>query len=262
MTAFSEQMSSFTCDFFILSFKKFKKGMMLYGRSKYDHQNGTMSFTKPGQVIELKDIEFEEKGFVIAFHEDYILTEMVYKEVLGYGFFEYEVQEALHVGEKEATIMWSIYEKLDIEYNNNQDECSKSIILSHIISILRYANRFYKRQFLNRQIPSSRILTKFDQELRSLLNDESGTLPRVNEIAQNLGISSRYLSDLLKQETGKTAIEHIHIQLVNEAKNMLSISDLSISETAFRLGFEHPTYFSRLFKKLTGLSPKEYRKAK
>lgn len=259
LTAFSEHLDSFTCDFYLVAFKKIKDGVMLYGRSKYDHQNGTMSFTRPGQRIELKNVEFEKKGFVIIFHQDYILSEPIFDEINDYGFFDYDINEALHISEKEETIMWDLFQKLEMEYQTNQDECSKPIILSHILSILRYANRYYKRQFRDRHTVSSNLLSKFNKILKSKLESEANILPSVNEIAQSMGLSSNYLSDLLKSETGKTTIEHIHIAIINKAKNLLLSSDYSISETAYSLGFEHPSYFSRLFKKQTGLSPKEYR---
>ena len=155
MTAFSEHLDSFTCDFYMIAFKKIKDGVMLYGRSKYAHQQGTMSFTKPGQLIELKNVEFEEKGFVIVFHEDYVLSEPIYDEVNSYGYFNYEINEALHISEREEAIMWGVFEKLEMEYHTNQDECSKSIIQSQILTILRYANRYYKRQFRDRQVVAS-----------------------------------------------------------------------------------------------------------
>ena len=259
ITAFSENLDSFTCDFYMIAFKKIKDGVMLYGRSEYDHQNGTMSFTKPRQLIELKNIEFEEKGFVIVFHQDYILSEPIYKEINSYGFFSYEINEALHISEREEEIMWGIFEKLEREYHTNQDDCSKSIIQSYILTILRYANRYYKRQFRDRQVSSSNILVKFNQILGSKLAPSTHTFPTVNEMAHEMGLSANYLSDLLKTETGKSTIEHIHLALIDKAKNILLTSDLSISETAYGLGFDHPSYFSRLFKKHTGLSPKAYK---
>ena len=260
ITAFSDNLDSFKCDFYIIAFKKIKDGMMLYGRSKYDHQNGTMSFTKPGQIIQLKNVEFEEKGFVIAFHKDFILHEASYHEIISYGFFDYEIDEALHISKHEEETIWLLYQKIEEEYNANQDDSSKPIILSHISSMLRYANRYYKRQFINRRIVSKGMISKFETLLNNKLNNEFDVLPSVNQLALELGISARYLSDLMKQETGMTAIEHIHLKLVDKAKNLLLVTDLSISETAYKLGFDHPTYFSRLFKKQSGLTPKEFRK--
>jgi AraC-like DNA-binding protein len=222
-----------------------------------------MSFIKPGQLVELKNIEFEEKGFVISFHSDFIKGHTLYEEIKKYGFFDYEVNEALHLSPNEEKIMYELYRKIEIEYFNNPDEFSSEIMLAHISSMLKYAQRFYKRQFINRTEASGKILTRFNKVLSEYF--ESGQieikgLPIVNKIAEDLNISPRYMSDLLKVQTGKTAIEHIHIYLINEAKNLLIGSEISISETAYKLGFEYAPYFSRLFKKKVGLSPKEFRK--
>ena len=259
MTAFSEHLNDFTSDFYLIALKKFEAGLMLYGRSTYDHQQGTLSFTRPGQLVALKNVAFEDSGFVIAFHKDYILQEKVYDEVVGYGFFDYAINEALHVSEQEEHTLWQLYHCMEAEYYNNEDDCSKSILLSHLTTLLRYANRYYQRQFRHRQVASSRLLRQFHQQLDQQLEAGTAVLPTVGALAQVLGLSPRYLSDLLKAETGKTAIEHIQIKLIDKAKNLLLVSDWSIAETAYHLGFDYPNYFSRLFKKQTGLSPKAYR---
>ena len=251
-----------TTDFYMIGFKKFKSGTMLYGKTKYDHDRGTMSFIKPGQFVGMRNLELEENGFIIYVHEDFLIGHSLYNEIKKYGYFDYEVNEALHLTPREEQIIWELFYKMETEYYNNQDEYSKGIILGHLDSILKYAQRFYKRQFINRTELSGTLVTKFNTVLRNyaekgLLNENG--LPTVRQMALQLNISSRYLSDMLKQETGKTALEHIHIFLVNEAKNLLVGSDNTIAETAYRLGFENPPYFSRLFKKEVGISPNEYR---
>jgi AraC family transcriptional activator of pobA len=158
--------------------------------------------------------------------------------------------------------MWSLYHKMEKEYHNNPDEFSKSIILSHLDSILKYAQRFYKRQFIDRKPLSGVTITKFNEYLDEYFEKgivtEKG-LPTVNYMASKLNISTKYLSDILKQETGKTALELIHLYVISEAKNLLVEGEQSISEIAYKLGFENPPYFSRLFRKETGVSPKEYK---
>jgi AraC family transcriptional activator of pobA len=156
-----------------------------------------------------------------------------------------------------------LFSKIETEYHNNQDEYSRDIILAHIDSILKYSLRFYKRQFINRTGVSGKTVSKFNDALARYF--ESGGLqlkglPTVNQMAEKLNISSRYLSDLLKQETGKTAIELIHIFLISEAKNLLQGSDNNIAETAYALGFDNLPYFSRLFKKEVGVSPNQFKK--
>jgi AraC family transcriptional regulator, transcriptional activator of pobA len=186
----------------------------------------------------------------------------LFAEIKKYNFFDYEVNEALHLSPKEEEIMWSLFYKMKTEYNNNPDEFSKPIILSHLDSILKYAQRFYRRQFIDRKPLSGMTITKFNECLNQYFKEEDmGTkgLPTVYIMASQLNISSKYLSDLLKQETGKTALELIHLFVISEAKNMIVEGNKSISEIAYKLGFENPPYFPRLFKKEVGVSPKEFK---
>ena len=254
--------TEFTMDFYKIALKKVKSGTILYGKTKYDHDNGSMAFVKPGQKITMSDIELTEKGFMIYIDEDFLMNTNLYSEIKKYSFFDYEVNEALHLSPKEEETIWDLFHKIKLEYYNNQDDFSKDIMLTHIDSILKYSQRYYKRQFLNRTSISGTIITKFTEILK--LYFESGKLqkeglPTVKYMASKLSLSARYLSDLLKQETGKTALEHIHISLVTEAKNLLLSTDNTVAETAYQLGFENPPYFSRLFKKEVGLTPTEYR---
>lgn len=253
----------FTSDFYLIGFKKLVSGMFLYGRTKYDHDNGSMSFVKPRQVIEFKNMKFEEKGFLILIHEDFLNGHPLHTEIKKYGYFEYETNEALHLSPKEEQIIWNLFNEIEVEYNNNQDEYSRDIILGHIESILKYSQRFYKRQFINRITATGKMVSRFNDALSAYFEKgyllEKG-LPTVKSMAAELNLSPSYLSDLLKQETGKTAMELIHIYLISEAKNLLKGSNNNIAETAYTLGFDNLPYFSRLFKKEVGISPVQFRK--
>ncbi|MCF6406873.1 helix-turn-helix transcriptional regulator [Chitinophaga filiformis] len=254
---------AFTSDFYMIGFKKLKAGVIKYGRTAYDHQNGSMSFMSPRQIIQMKGLEFEEDGFLMFIHEDFINGHVLHSDIKRYTFFDYEVDEALHLSPKEEEIIWDLYKKIEIEYYNNQDEYSRNIILAHIGSILQYAQRFYKRQFIHRTNIAGKTVSKFNAILAEyfnggLLHDKG--LPSVNYMAEQLHLSPRYLSDLLKQETGKTAIELIHISLISEAKNLLKSADQSVAEIAYNLGFENPPYFSRLFRKEVGMSPNQFKR--
>ena len=254
--------TEYTSDFYMIGLKKVKAGYVLYGRTKFDHETGSMIFTKPRQVIEMRNLEFEEDGYILVFHEDFLVGYSLHEDIQRYSFFDYETNEALHLAPKEEKIIWNIFYTIEQEYNNSEDEFSKEIILAGINSMLKYAERFYKRQFINRKQLSGKTVTEFNKILQKYIKDGSlddKGLPSVGDLANRLNISSRYLTDLLKVETGKTAIELIHIALIGEAKNRLRKKDKTISEIAYDLGFENMSYFSRLFKKHTGMLPTSYK---
>lgn len=250
-----------TYDFYTICCKKIESGHLWYGKTKYDGDKGLMYFLKPRQILTIYDVVIKEKGFTIYMHEDYLMGHPLFAEIKKYNFFDYEISEALHLSPREKEIMWSLFHKMEREYHNNPDEFSKSIILSHFDSMLKYAQRFYKRQFIDRKPLSGATVTKFNGYLSNYFEKGEATingLPTVNYMSSQLNLSSKYLSDLLKQETGKTALELIHLYVISEAKNMLVAGDRSISEVAYQLGFENPPYFTRLFKKEVGMSPKEF----
>ncbi|PSL23340.1 helix-turn-helix domain-containing protein [Chitinophaga ginsengisoli] len=252
----------FTLGFYKIALKKVKSGTVMYGKTKYDSESGSMFFLKPNQIILMNDIELTEKGFMIYVHEDFLTSHSLHSTIKKYGFFDYETNEALHLSPTEEENFWDIFNKIRKEYYNNQDEYSREIILAHIDAILRYSQRYYKRQFLNRTVISGTTVSKFTKQLQEYFESgklQKNGLPTVKYLADELAMSTRYLSDLLKQETGKTALEHIHIALIAEAKNLLMNSEKTVAETAYELGFENPPYFSRLFKKEVGVTPTQYR---
>lgn len=254
---------TYTSDFYMIAFKKMKSGVIVYGKTKYDNDGGSLYFTKPRQAVGMRDVQLEEDGFAIYFHEDYLHGHPLHADIKKYHYFDYEANEALHLSPREEEIIWDLYRKIEIEYYNNQDEYTKTIILSHIDAILKYSQRFYKRQFLNRAELSGNVVSRFNQLLSGYFEDgslEEKGLPTVKFMAEQLYMSPGYLSDLLKQETGKTAIELIHIFLVSEAKHLLRGADHSVAQIAGALGFDNLPYFSRLFKKETGMSPVQYKK--
>jgi len=240
-----------------------KSGVMQYGKTKYDHDLGSMSFLKPRQVLAIRNLELEENGFLLYFHEDYLNGHPLHQQIKKYSYFDYEVNEALHLSPKEESIIWELVRKIQSEYENNQDEYSRDIILSHIDSILKYSQRFYKRQFLNRTNLSGAVVSRFNNVLSDYFEKglvKKKGLPTVNYMATQLNLSTRYLSDLLKAETGKTGIDLIHAYIISEAKNQLTVAEQSVSEIAYSLGFENPPYFSRLFKKQVGMTPNDFKK--
>jgi AraC-like DNA-binding protein len=257
----SKQEVSYTNQFYVISLKNIVSGEIIYGRTKYDCDTGTLLFSAPNQIYAVKDIVISSESWFIAFHEDYIRGLNIQKLIKKYNFFNYNVNEALHLSPKEEQTIKSVFRNIEAEYQNNQDEFSKDIILTHLEALLKYADRFYKRQFLNRKEINTALYTRFKEILNEYfelnLLEENG-IPTVEWLASQLGVSHRYMRDTIKAETGKTAVDQINLYLVEEAKNLLLAPNASISETAYKLGFEYPQYFSRLFKKKTGFSPKQY----
>jgi len=253
----------FTSDFYMVGFKKIIAGQILYGRTKYDHESGSMMFFKPHQVIEMKNLEMDEDGFLIFIHEDFLNGHVLHDTIKKYHYFDYETNEALHLSPSEESTVWELYHKIETEYHNNQDEYSRELILANVDTLLKYSQRFYKRQFLNRTEISGKTVTRFNEEINKYVANgllATKGLPSVHDMAARLNISAGYLTDVLKQESGKTALEHIHIYLISEAKNRLIGENRSVSEIAYALGFENLSYFSRLFKKEVGISPNTFKK--
>lgn len=252
-----------TNDCYSISLKKIVKGDLNYGRTKYDFTNGALIFIAPRQLLQWDEsVVYDQKGFSINFHEDFLKGTDLAQQIKKYGFFSYSANEALHLSPKEERQIESIVENIEIEYHNNQDKFSKEIIISQLSTLLKYANRFYERQFINRKEFSNDLLEQFNQQLLAYFDSgqlEENGIPSIEQIADQLSVSQRYLSDTLKKETGKTSTEHLQLYLIDEAKNILLNPNKTISEVAYELGFEYPQYFSRLFKKKEGISPTEYR---
>ena len=252
----------FSANFYIVSFQQLESGNIMHGRARFDHDRGKLLFIKPRQTVTFKNIKLRDECFLILIHEDFLAGAALHHEIKKYGYFDYETNEALYLSPSEEAMIWNLVTIMDKEYRNNTDDFTKTILLSHLDTLLKYAQRFYKRQFTNRAELTGTVTTKFHELLQSYFETkkthESG-LPTVTFMAERLNFSSRYLSDVLKQETGKTALELIHLYIINEAKNLLKEGRMNISEISYSLGFENPTYFSRLFKKESGVSPNYFR---
>lgn len=243
-------------------YKKFQ-GSLKYGRSDYDFQEGALMFTAPGQVMQpSSDTEIEE-GWFLAFHPDFIYSSELGKKIRNYTFFDYGSSEALHVSDEEKKTLAAIISTIEMEYTKNIDRHTQGLILNSIEFLLNYCYRFYERQFFTRSKVSSDILQNFEQLLNQYFDDENlidKGIPEVKYFAKKLNLSSNYLSDLLTKYSGKTTIEHIHLKMVDKAKNLLLGTSKSISEIAYEIGFEHPSHFTKIFKMKTGLSPLHFRK--
>ena len=250
-------------DFFLVALKKNIDGKFRYGQQNYDFDEGTMFFIAPGQVfrIEINTELPDRSGWMLLFHPDFLLGTPLAKSIKNYQFFGYSAREALFLSEQEETIVLDIVQNIKREYQTNIDRFSQQIILSQVEVLLNYADRFYNRQFLTRKVTNHKVLEKFEALLDQYFMDKSqqNGLPTVNYLAEQLNLSSDYLTSLLKVTTGLSSQQHIHEKLIEKAKEKLSSTDLSVSEIAFELGFEHSQSFSKLFKSKTKQSPLEFR---
>jgi AraC family transcriptional regulator, transcriptional activator of pobA len=246
-------------DFYFIALKRMKGVKYQYGQQHYDFEDdGVLFFMSPNQVL---SIEFDEKetagkasGWFLLIHPDFIWNTSLAKSIKQYDFFYYSVNEALLLSEKEEKILAGIIENIEQEYHSNIDNFSQDIIIAHIETLLRYSDRFYNRQFITRKKANHQILENLEKLLADYFeNDDliSKGLPTVQYVSDKLNVSVSYLSRLLKVLTGQSTQQHIHDKLIEKAKEKLSTTDLSVSEIAYDLGFEHSQAFSRLFKSKT-----------
>ncbi len=262
----AEEMMNLTLDFYMIALKRiFNAGKLKYGQQQYDFDEGLMSFMSPNQVFSVsvdKNEELKQSGYVVLIHPDFIWNTPLAKIIKQYEYFNYSVNEALFLSEKEEKIVIGIIENIQQEYHLNIDNFSQNIIIAHLETLLSYANRFYHRQFLTRKKVNHQILERFEKLLSDYFNSDDiiyKGLPTAQYASDKLNVSVSYLSRLLKTLTGQSTQQHIHEKLIEKAKEKLSTTNLSVSEIAYELGFEHSQSFSKLFKAKTNQSPLEFR---
>ncbi|MDB5110637.1 MAG: transcriptional regulator, AraC family [Mucilaginibacter sp.] len=254
-------------DFYSISLKKVQHTKFKYGQQAGDFDEGVLFFMSPGQIFGIdsgadrSEVQRPE-GWMILVHPDFLWSTPLAKTIKQYEFFSYSVNEALYLSDKEETMLTAIANQIEQEYNANIDRFSQNVIIAQLELLLTYSERFYQRQFITRKIASHKLLTRLEDFLSDYFNN--GTLakqglPSVTHIAETLNISPGYLSSLLKSLTGQNMQQHLHNKLIELAKEKLSTTNLSVSEIAYELGFEHLQSFSKLFKTKTSLSPLEFR---
>lgn len=250
-------------ELFNISLKRNVKNKIRYGQNYYDFDEGFMSLMSPGQTVFISDLDnMEAAGWWLFFHPDLIRNYPLGKRIKEYGFFSYEVNEALHLSENEEKMIVDIMDNIQREYHSPIDMYSQDVMVSYLDVLLNYTNRFYNRQFITRTTASMDLLVQIDDLLTEYFNGELVQqigLPTVQYLSGKLNISPNYLSDMLRKITGQSAQKHIHNKLIEKAKDYLVTSTLSVSEIAYLMGFEHPQSFSKLFKNKTNRSPMDYR---
>jgi AraC-like DNA-binding protein len=242
-------------------FYKRIKGSLIYGRSTYDYNEGSLIFTAPHQVMAPATAVPPDEGWGLFFHPDLVAGTELGKKINQYSFFHYDSNEALHPSEDERTIIKNAAGNIAKEYEQKIDRHTEYLLIANLDLLIGYCHRFYDRQFFTRATVNKDVVQQFER----LLNDyfegaaiETG-LPDVKYFAASLHLSPNYLSDLLKKYTGKTTQEHIHLQLIDRAKSLLWGSEKPVSEIAYQLGFEHPSHFTKIFRTKTGKSPTAFR---
>jgi AraC family transcriptional regulator, transcriptional activator of pobA len=253
----------FVLNFYGISLKKNLNGKLKYGQHYYDFNEGVLAMTSPKQVLSVSSAEnYKVSGWWLVFHADFILNYTLGKKIKEYGFFSYAVNEALHLSDREEQMLEGIFKNIEQEYQTSIDQFSQDVMIAHLELLLNYCNRFYNRQFLTRKMASNDLLTKLDNILTDYFNNElvqKFGLPSVQYISEQLGVSANYLSDMLRTITGQNTQQHIHNKLIEKAKETLTTTNLSVSEIAYQLGFEHPQSFNKLFKSKTNQTPTEFR---
>lgn len=255
---------TFNFGLYAIYLKELKCGELKYGRHNYDFQEGTLVFIAPGQVLGVQPnvTTFQPYGWALLFHPDLIKGTSLGDKIQAYNFFSYDVNEALHLSEKERQIALDCFSKIQYEMEHSIDQHSKTLITSNIELFLNYCNRFYDRQFVTRDHSNKGVLEKFEDLLMAYFSEKKAStkgLPTVAYFAWELNLSANYFGDLIKSETGITAQEYIQTKVIDLAKQRIFDHDKSISQIAYELGFSYPQHFTRLFKQKVGMSPTEYR---
>lgn len=251
-------------DFYKISFKTNFNGQVKYGQGYYDFEEGGLAFLKPNQIVISSDNLESYEGYALYFHPDFIRNYPLGIAIHQYGFFSYAVSEGLFLSAKEKKIIRNLFYTIAQELETNIDHFSQDVLVSQIELLLNYSNRFYNRQFITRKTVNHDIITALDDLLEDYFIEnkslENG-LPSVQYVSNQLNLSPRYLSDMLGSLTGQNTQQYIQNKLIERSKTLLSSTTLSVAEIAYKLGFEHPQSFSKLFKTKTNQSPVEFRQS-
>lgn len=255
--------SSVLFDFYVITMKR-GCDKLIYGQQQFDFDEGLMAFMSPGQILRGEENGMPENldGWMLFIHPDFLWNTSLAKNIKKYDYFGYTTSEALFLSDKEENTINGIIQNIKTEYQSNIDKFSQDIIISHLETLLNYAERFYQRQFLTRKKSNHQVLDRLEDLVQKYFEGEdliTKGLPTVQYISENLNISQSYLRSLLKTLTELSTQQYIHEKLIEKAKEQLSSTNLSVSEIAYALGFEHSQSFSKLFKSKTSQSPLEFR---
>ncbi len=262
----AQEETNLVLDFYFIALKRASNAKLKYGQQVYDFDEGVLAFMSPGQVFRVEVASGEElkhSGWMLLVHPDFLWNTPLAKTIRQYEYFDYSVHEALFLSEKEEQTIIGLMETIHQEYHANMDRFSQNVIIAQLEVLLTYADRFYNRQFLTRRISNHQILERLEAILTDYLTGDIAEkgLPTVQYVADALNTSPNYLSAMLRSLTGQSTQQHIHDKLIERAKEQLSTTELSVSEIAYALGFEHSQSFSKLFKSKTNLTPLGFRQS-
>lgn len=258
---------SITNDFYSIALKKDFNAKLKYGQQAYDFDEGLLHFMSPKQVLSFEfrtDEELNHRGWLLLVHPDFLWNTPLSKKIKEYEYFDYKINEALHLSDKEEKLIIGVMQSIAQEYQENIDHYSQDVIIAQLALLLAYSERFYQRQFTTRKITNHAILNRFEELLSGYYGKGhliENAIPTVQYFADELNLSANYLSRLLKTLTGQSTKHFIQDKIIDIAKEKLSTTDLSISEIAYELGFEHIQSFSKLFKSKTDFTPSEFRES-
>lgn len=255
--------TKFSYGVYALFLKNARCGDIKYGRKTYDYQDGTIVCFAPGQMIEVEMTpDTRPAGYGILFHPDLIRGTALGQEIRNYNFFSYETSEALHLSDEERQTILDTLQKIAKELEHAIDKHSRRLITANIGLLLDYCMRFYDRQFITRSEVNSDIIIRFEQLLEAYFDADTPQregLPSVKYFADKVFLSPNYFGDVIRKQTGMTASEHIQNKVIERVKEQLLSSGKTASQIAYDLGFQYPQHLSRMFKRITGLTPNEFR---
>lgn len=254
-------------NFYKITYQPPMGGRIRYGQHFYDFNNGGLTFISPLQLVAEAADSPEEcggGGLTLLIHPDLFKGHPLAEQIKKYGFFSYNVDETLQLSEREKDTIMGVFQNIQDELHQRLDLFSQDILISHIELLLNYSNRFYNRQFITRQAANNDLLSRMEKLLDAWFDEDNGLhkgLPTVQLLAEGLHVSAGYLSDMLRSLTGMNAQQHIHQKLIEKAKIYLTTGNLSVAEVAYRLGFEHPQSFNKLFRNKTSQSPMAFKRS-
>ena len=242
--------------------KNFPKNLT-YGMKMFDAEEGSIIAVEPGQIGGKED-DGERlfiSGWVLMFSPELLHGTVLESRMKDYHFFSYFATETLKMEPSEWGRITQLLSQMRHELQENSDSAVlRSVILGYIRLVLEYCNRIYLRQLSKEDKSSSDIVKRFHNLLREYYLDGRQLdygVPSVQYGADHLAYSARYLGDVIHKATGGTAISYIHSFVIEQGKNLL-MNGHNINETAHLLGFDYPHHFTRLFRKVTGITPTEF----